>query len=235
MTKAVFFDWFNTLAVYHPPREELQSQAIQEFGFTVSTEKISSALRIADKIIFNENATAPLRLRSPEERTAIYNRYEEVLLEEVGIDTSDSPELASRIILRANELYQGIGFKLFDDVIPNLRILKERSITTGLITNLENDMNPVCSDLGLEPYLDIIVTSGEAGSDKPQPDIFLLGLEKAGVKPAEAVHVGDQYQTDIIGAAGVGISPVLIDRFDMYPEVTDYPRINNLDELHQYI
>jgi FMN phosphatase YigB (HAD superfamily) len=32
------------------------------------------------------------------------------------------------------------------------------------------------------------------------------------VSPAEAVHVGDSYQADVVGARRVGIRPVLIDR-----------------------
>jgi putative hydrolase of the HAD superfamily len=235
LIKAVFFDWFNTLAVYYPPREELQSKAIQEFGFTVSPDKVRPALMKADQIIYEENSVSPMRLKSPEEQAEIYNRYEEKLLSEVGIDTSEHPGLASRVIKRARELYRGISFKLFDDVQPVLENCKERSLLTGLITNLEEDLKSICSELGIEPYIDVIVTSGEAGSDKPQPEIFLLALEKAGVKPDEAIHVGDQYKTDALGAAGVGIKPVIIDRYDQYTEITDYPRIRALDELFAYL
>ena len=48
MTKAVFFDWFNTLARYEPPREELYSQALREFGIEVPPEKILPGLLAAD-------------------------------------------------------------------------------------------------------------------------------------------------------------------------------------------
>ncbi len=80
-----------------------------------------------------------------------------------------------------------------------------------------------------------MVTSEEAGADKPKPEIFLKALEKAGVDASEAVHVGDQYDLDVVGARGVGISPILIDRYDLYPEVDDCPRIRSLTELAQYL
>ncbi|MEK0338355.1 MAG: HAD-IA family hydrolase, partial [Nitrosopumilus sp.] len=76
---------------------------------------------------------------------------------------------------------------------------------------------------------------GEVGTDKPEPPIFLAALQRAGVNASEAVHVGDQYKLDVIGARGVGITPVLIDRYDLYPEVSDCPRIHRLTELAEYL
>ena len=235
MFKAVFFDWFNTLAVYHPPREELQSQAIRESGFIVSTEQVKPALLDADRLVFDENATYPMRLRSKEEQVEIYIRYETMLLKNIGIDLSNEIPTVEKIFQRVEELYGNIGFALYDDVIPVMKKLRERDMKIGLITNLEIDMKPVCSKLGLDPYLDLIVTSGEAGSDKPQPEIFLLALKKAGVESFEAVHVGDQYKIDAVGAKSAGIKPIIIDRNDMYPDITDCPRIQSLDELFTYI
>ena len=89
--------------------------------------------------------------------------------------------------------------------------------------------------MGLEPYLDFIVSSGEVGVDKPDPHFFLAALEQAGVSAAEAVHVGDQYKLDVVGARGVGITPILIDRYDLYPEVSDCPRIRRLTEVAKYL
>ena len=90
-------------------------------------------------------------------------------------------------------------------------------------------------ELGLTSYLDFVVNSQEVGANKPEPPIFLAALEKAGVEASEAVHVGDQYALDVLGARGVGISPVLIDRYDIEPEVSDCPRVRTLPELVQYI
>ena len=235
MFKAVFFDWFNTLAVYYPPREELQSQAIREFGFNVTSEQVRPALLNADNLVFDENAKYPMRLRSKEEQIEVYVRYETLLLKDIGIDLSDEAPTVAKIFKRAEELYGNIGFALYDDVIPVMTKLREKDLKIGLITNLEIDMKPICSELGLDPYLDFIVTSGEAGSDKPQPEIFLLALKKAGVDASEAVHVGDQYKIDAVGAMNAGIKPVIIDRNDMYPDITECPRIQTLDELFSII
>ena len=235
LIKAVFLDWFNTLALYDPPREELQSKTLREFGIDISPEKIRPALLIADKWFFEEYATSPVTRRSPEEQAKIYARYQQTILTESGVNLSDVSDILPEIMKKAQELYRDIRFVLYDDVLPALKTLKNQDLTLGLLTNVVSDMKPVCTELGLDPYLNFIVTSGEAGADKPQPEIFLTALEQAGVEASEAVHVGDQYKIDIVGAMGVGIKPILLDRNDLYPEVTECPRIHSLSELTEYL
>jgi putative hydrolase of the HAD superfamily len=104
-----------------------------------------------------------------------------------------------------------------------------------LLTNATKDKLSLHRKLGLEGYLDFVVTSQEAGADKPKPPIFLAALDRAGVEAFEAFHVGDQYQLDIVGARGAGINPILIDRCDLYPEVSNCPRIRSLTELAQHL
>jgi len=233
LIKAVFFDWFNTLARFDPPREELHSQVLGEFGIEVSPQKLMPGVFAADNYWFEENARSAIRDRSPEEQKEVNTHYQEILLAEVGINVSR--ELLLKIVKRLRELFPGMTFALFDDVLAVLPELKQRGLTLGLLTNLDRDMVPICNKLGLEPYIDFMVTSGEIGVDKPHPPIFLAALEQAKVNAAEAIHVGDQYKVDVIGARGVGIAPILIDRYNLHPEVSDCPRIVGLTELDRYL
>lgn len=235
MIKAVFFDWFNTLACYHPPREELQSQALQEFGISVPSQEIIRGLLVADRYYFEENTISPIRKRSPEEQAEIYSRYQQTIMSEAGVAVSGEPDLFKKIMRRVQQLSQGMSFTLFDDVLATLKTLRERGLILGLLSNMDRDMKPICHELGLEPYIDFTVTSGEVGVDKPKPPIFLAALEKAGVDASEAIHVGDQYKLDVLGARGVGITAILIDRYDQYPEVNDCPRIHSLTNLNEYL
>lgn len=235
MIKAVCLDWFNTLACYHPPREEIQSQALQEAGISVSPQELIRGLLSADSYYFEENTVSPIRKRSPEEQGKVYTRYQKIMLTEAGINPPEGQGTLLKIMKRAQELSAGMRFTLFDDVLPTLKILKKRKLTLGLLTNLDRDMKPICHELGLEPYINFVVTSGEVGFDKPEPPIFLAALQKAGVNASETVHVGDQYKLDVVGARGVGINPILIDRYDLYPEVSDCPRIRSLTELAEYL
>ena len=120
-------------------------------------------------------------------------------------------------------------------MLPTLKVLRKRGAILGLITTLRGDIGLILHEVGLELYLDFVVTSSEVGTDKPEPPIFLAALEKAGVEASEAVYIGDQYETDVVGARGVGIKPILIDRYNLLPGVSDCPRIHTLTEVVNYI
>jgi putative hydrolase of the HAD superfamily len=55
---------------------------------------------------------------------------------------------------------------------------------------------------------DLFVTSEHAQCFKPDPAIFRYALERAGVEPHEAVHVGDSLEADVAGALGAGMRAV---------------------------
>jgi len=231
--KAVFFDWFNTIAHYQPPREELEQQALKELGFTVPLQTVSQGLYLSDKRYYEENARLPIRQRSPDEQAKAYADIQATILTEAGIQPS--PEIVMKLILRMRELYRQMKFVLYGDVLPTLQALKAKRLTIALLTNLQREIDNMVRELGIAPYIDFAVTSGEVGADKPQPPIFLKALELAKVKPAEAIHIGDQYQNDVLGARGVGIPALLIDRTDLHPEVTDCPRLKTLMEVVTFL
>jgi len=159
----------------------------------------------------------------------VYVHYPKAILAEAGVKVPK--ELPLKVMQIVAQQFKGVTFVLYDDVLSTLKTLKERKFILGLLTNLNKDMNAICRELGLEPYLDFVVTSGEVGSDKPASPIFLAALKRAGVNASEAVHIGDQYKLDVIGARGVGITPILIDRYDLSTEVSDCLRIHSLTEL----
>jgi len=233
LIKAIFFDWFNTLAHYYPPREELESQALKELGFAVSPKELSYGLYLGDKMMYEENARIPIRLRSREDQTQLYMKFHRIILKEVNITASDDTVL--KLFKRMLQLNDSMKFVLFNDVKDTLKTLKARNLKLGLLTNLQTEVGSMCRELGIAEYLDFTVTSAEAGADKPQPPICLKALELAQVTAAEAVHVGDQYQNDVLGARGVGIAPILLDRADYYAEIKDCPRIRSLSEVSKFV
>ena len=62
--------------------------------------------------------------------------------------------------------------------------------------------------LGLFERIDYLVTSEEAGIDKPHRTIFDLAMRKCGVQPDEALMVGDNFTHDVCGAHEAGISGI---------------------------
>lgn len=65
--------------------------------------------------------------------------------------------------------------------------------------------------LGLDRYVKYLISSEEAGVEKPEPYIFLLALEKLNLKPEQVIMIGDSFEKDIQGAQNLNISAYLID------------------------
>jgi putative hydrolase of the HAD superfamily len=61
----------------------------------------------------------------------------------------------------------------------------------------------------LDGFFDDMVFSTDVGLRKPNPKIFKIALLNLGVKPGEAVFVGNSLQADIEGALRVGMLAVL--------------------------
>jgi len=97
-----------------------------------------------------------------------------------------------------------------------LAALRARGLTVACISNSDGTVAALLEQIGLAPRLDFVVDSGLVGVEKPDPEIFRLALGQAGVAPAEAMHVGDLFGVDVVGARGAGIEPVLLDPLGRY-------------------
>jgi putative hydrolase of the HAD superfamily len=231
MIKAVFFDLYNTLVNYYPPREEIHSRVLKDFGIEISPEALLRPIMAADDFLYQEHARYPLGKRSKEETMALYSQYHGVILREAGLDASQE------LIVGILKKWMSFDLKmvLYDDVAPTLTQLRERGLILGLISNVDRDITPLYQELGLSAWLQVVVTSQEAGFSKPHPGIFQAALEKAGVKPSEAIYVGDQYEFDVVGADKAGMRGILLDRLGFFEEITECPRIRSLSDVVKYL
>lgn len=103
-------------------------------------------------------------------------------------------------------------WRFYDDVEPVLRELRARGLRLGVVSNWDSRLRRISGGLGLDRLVDFLVISAEAGVRKPDPRIFHEALRRAGVRPAEALHVGDLPDEDVEGARRAGLRPVLIER-----------------------
>ena len=89
-----------------------------------------------------------------------------------------------------------------------LRAVRRRA-TVGIVTNnLLQEQREKLEHCGLSAHVDALVVSETAGVSKPDPRIFAIALEELGVKPHEAVMLGDSWSADIAGARAAGIRAV---------------------------
>jgi putative hydrolase of the HAD superfamily len=231
MIKAVFFDYYNTLVDYAPPRQVTEAELLGELGVEVSPEVLLRPLMVADDFLSKEHSRLSLGKRSKEELGALYGRYHGMILKEAGVEPK--PELIAALLKRWFTLE--LKMALYDDVAPALDELKQRGLTLGLISNVDRDISTTYEELGLANWLQLKITSQDVGFNKPHPEIFRAALKAAQVEPSEAIYVGDQYQIDVVGANEVGMKGILIDRHGFFAEITDSPRIRRLDEVTEYL
>jgi len=82
-------------------------------------------------------------------------------------------------------------------------------------------------------YFDTIILSEDAGVNKPHPDFFEYALKTSGAKKDTTVMIGDNYNTDILGARGVGIDQIYFNRWCWSPKekVENCRQVNYLKDI----
>jgi len=97
--------------------------------------------------------------------------------------------------------------KLSDGVLEFLEYLKNSGIKIAIVSDLTAETQfKKLLNLGLDKYVDFVITSEEAGMEKPSKEIFQLTLEKLGVSKNEVMFIGDNLEKDAQGAQNFGIN-----------------------------
>jgi putative hydrolase of the HAD superfamily len=227
LIKAVFFDLYQTLVGYEPPREEWESQALDGLGIKAPAKSFTRAFNVADEYFYTENARKPMSKRPADEVAAIYAKHQSIVLKEGGIHPT--PDLVRSMLIRFRDTK--LKQVLFDDVIPAMSELKRRNMIMGVISNVDKDIKPLMDELGVSPFLTTAVTSQETGFTKPHPEIFLEAVRRVELPPESIIFVGDQYQIDVLGSSAVGMKAILLDRGGFSEAPADCPRVSNLFQI----
>lgn len=120
---------------------------------------------------------------------------------------------------------------LYEDTFTVLDELKDHYqlvlLTNGApsLQNLKLEITPE-----IAPYFDHIVISGDFGKGKPDASIFEFVLEESNVQSEEAIMVGDNLMTDILGSSRVGMRNVWINRENKphNPDITPTYEVTSL-------
>jgi putative hydrolase of the HAD superfamily len=118
--------------------------------------------------------------------------------------------------------------ELYDDVLPSLERLQRR-FRLFAASNGNADL----AAIGLARFFEYALAARDAGRLKPDPRIFELLLERAGLEPGQALHVGDDVEADVEGARRAGLTPVWMNRRGTeWPASTSPPlTVRSLTEL----
>lgn len=123
------------------------------------------------------------------------------------IDSEKLKELTKKLIriYRTSDCYSHIdgGRDLVDKV-------RRAGKQIGVISNFDPSLIQVLNEVGLADKFDFILTSYDVGFQKPNKEIYNASLKISNVQPHEALHIGNMYALDYIGARNAGWSSLLI-------------------------
>ena len=210
MIQAVFFDFYETLCFHRHSLEENLERIAERYGVEVNWGRCKTAL---ESLFAGTSAPAPTTHYSLLELLMTVMARECEFIKEVGIE-KHVEQIAWELLQSGHYLFAANSATLYDDVVPTLQCFRDKGFKLAIVSNWDTPLDPLTERLGIADYFDAIVASHDARvrSEKPEPHIFNYALAAVGVSAEEVVHVGDTYEADIVGAQGVGIRPILIDR-----------------------
>ncbi|HOO57320.1 MAG TPA: HAD-IA family hydrolase [bacterium] len=217
--KAVFFDAGNTLLYLD---YELIARKVCAAGVETQAEELKvseyDARRAVDEYLATDDYVDEM----------VWDIYFSTMFMGVGLESREKI-LATIQNLREENEFQGLWNHAPEESHRTLETLKSQGYIIGIISNADGRLNETIARTGIDKYLDFMLDSKIVGYEKPDPRIFNVALEKAGVPPEACVHVGDIVTADIKGASGVGINPVLLDPTGRH--IVDCPVISDISEI----
>lgn len=224
--RAILFDAGNTLIF---PRVELLAEDLSAQGYPATSEDFYAAERSGKAKL---DAWLWPQIRSGQVPRIVdrvyWEAYLKTLVERLAIPKKDREQVMRRVAEGFRDIQ--LWSRVLPDTPPFLEALSAQGYTLGVISNSVGTIADQLGRLDLARHFDAIIDSAIVGVEKPHPEIFQIAVARVGVKPSEAVFVGDTYATDLGGAQLAGLHGVLIDRIGAYPQV-DCPRITSLPEL----
>jgi len=200
--RALLFDAGNTL---------LQMNYAAIAGHLASRGHVVTAQAVADaehraRVRLDED----LATGSSTESTDSHERYLRYVLLHLGITGEEDVQDVARW-RRSYNAPVGLWTEPHPEAGVALARAKAAGLIVGVISNSNGMARAILETAGLAGDLDFVIDSGIVGVEKPDPRIFHLALEHAGVPAAAACYVGDLYSVDVIGARRAGLDAVLLD------------------------
>ncbi|KAJ6852499.1 rhythmically expressed protein isoform X1 [Iris pallida] len=84
------------------------------------------------------------------------------------------------------------------------KALRKSGVKSAVVSNFDTRLRPLLQALKCDNWFDAVAVSAEVAAEKPNPTIFLKACDLLGVKPEEAVHIGDDRRNDLWGARDAG-------------------------------
>jgi len=187
---AVTVDGFGTLLSLLDPVPALR-RALAERGVDRTTEEVAAAFS-AEVAHYRPRSLAG---RDAASLAALRDECAGVFLSALGAALEGF----------ADAFVGAITFEPVAGAVQTLERLRSLGLELALVANWDVGLHEHLRRLELDDLFSTVVTSAEAGAAKPDPTIFRLALERIGVAPGRALHVGDE-DADRDGARAAGMA-----------------------------
>jgi 2-haloalkanoic acid dehalogenase type II len=215
--RAVLFDAFGTLIRLDRPVERLVEAAKARFGVDVPAADARAAVRAE----IDHYASNCRWARDEDTVSDLRSQCAAILAGGIGLEVDEAGRLGL--------LSDTILLQPYPDAVRALHAVRDAGLAAAVVSNGDWSLGAALRHAGLA--FDAVVDSATAGAAKPDPAIFRRALAELGVRPADALHVGDSEETDGVGARAAGIDVVIVDRSPAPAPGT----IASLDELAERI
>jgi len=225
--RAVFFDAAGTLLRVNGSVGEIYARLAREHGKTVSVRDLEDGFRRCFAI------APPMAFPGAEadQIPRLEKAWWHDVVRQVFAPLGPFPGFGAYFRTLYDFFAEPQAWQLYPEARQTLAALHARGYRLGVISNFDARLFGVLDGLDIGHFFDPIVASTRAGAAKPEPAIFQKALTKCDLRPQEALHIGDSYELDIVGAQQAGLSPVLIERSGRQQSTDDYHVVHGLDEL----
>jgi putative hydrolase of the HAD superfamily len=122
------------------------------------------------------------------------------------------------------------------DAVSTLQELRRRGFHLGMISNASSELSALWAESAFEPHFDAVLFSADERMMKPDPRLYARMAELLGVAAEACVFVGDGAYRELQGAAGAGMTPIMIraphDEWEHEGTIDwDGPRISALSDV----
>ncbi|MEP7060392.1 MAG: HAD family hydrolase [Actinomycetota bacterium] len=211
--KAVFFDAGETLVHPAPSFPELFASVVTREGHPRTDDEVRLAAAVITERFSAAAKANELWTTSAERSERFWGTVYDLMIEALELPTGNG--LRGTLYAAFTDL---TNYALFDDVPPMLEELGSHGTILGIVSNYEVWLEDLLGALGVRDAFGVRVISGVEGFEKPDPRIYELAMERAGVTAAESAYVGDNPEFDIDPPEALGMFSVLIDRRNRHPE-----------------
>lgn len=219
--KLLLFDAGNTLLFVDYPFLAKVARQVGALSVTAAgIRRAEAAARVeVDRLVGQQDGTTD---------ASRWRRYYQVMMEVAGVSTAQFE--AAVPILQERHRQVGLWIVVRPWTRHVLGRLRNAGYRMAVVSNADGRVESWLRRKGLSAFFETIIDSHVVGIEKPDAGIFRIALERTGVAPEQAIHVGDLYSVDVVGARSAGVTPVLLDPLGMHP-ADDCVKIRRLADL----